>query len=251
MRRTARTTVVRKTNPKRWGPTKGPYKKEAASEEKITLDGCRDLTQMLKTQLYGPDARDGFCNHATSTPIAKEAIPLRCARPITVFDRFCPEHSELRTGLRVAKSRIPGVGDGLFAITPFEMGDTIDVYDGMFVAEMKDVDPNYQFEVCPGVYIDASNTQSCLARWANSGAISNLDDAKSAASLSTTTTNNNSQYRHFGVPGSPHKAIILVALRDIVPGEELCVDYGVHHQPIAPASIPDVTPLSTNAREVV
>jgi hypothetical protein len=76
-----------------------------------------------------------------------------------------------KEGLRVAQSRIPGAGLGLFTEKPVSRGDDITKYTGTVVVSH---DPDYgnayalQIKKHPPTFIDARRTnEPGLGRWAN------------------------------------------------------------------------------------
>lgn len=131
------------------------------------------------------------------------------------FAFFCEIHNGIGTGLEIKKSTIPNAGDGLFVWSGgngFLAEDVLDVYGGKitkdYPRQTHDNDNRYVFEYKLNdrqYFIDGISTKSCMARWSNSN------------------SNTNAIYRPFG------GMILLFALRDLRPGEEIFVDYGPLH----------------------
>ena len=139
---------------------------------------------------------------------------------------LCDEHAVEVYGCEVRASGIEGAGEGLFACSAFEEGDTIDLYDGDLVpyvtaeqkAAEKDVMRPYGFLVDTYI-IDAASTQSCSARYAN-----HTTHAKGSA---------NCVYRPFKTSlAAATTMVTLETLRPIAAGEELFVDYGKHYRAV-------------------
>jgi len=114
----------------------------------------------------------------------------------------------------VKKSTLPGVGKGLFARIPFKQGETIIEYKGR-ITTFKDIQDNpvlnpYVYFVNNGYVIDAMPFPDMPARYAN--------DANGIIQKPGCT--NNASFRVV------NKKVFIEAIADILPGEEIFVDYG-------------------------
>lgn len=138
----------------------------------------------------------------------------RCKRIVTIGYPYCPAHTRIRYGVRIALSDIPGAGRGLFACRDFCAGARIAPYVGERVRESTLVkrygsySAPYALEIVRGVLLDSALVRG-VASMANG---------------------------HYGSAAGDHNAefIIdearmrgyLVASRDIRAGEEIIVHYG-------------------------
>lgn len=146
------------------------------------------------------NSSEGPCLHVRFSGTA-------CTKRAHTYSCFCDQHGPVHYSMKVAPSRIPGAGLGLFAIKHFAEGDTIDYYIGTVYAMESDHQGDYTFDVRGQYIVDAIATQSCLSRYINH---SSLEP--------------NCVFKVYGRGEYPH--IVVQATRDIMPGEELLIDYG-------------------------
>jgi hypothetical protein len=141
-----------------------------------------------------------------------------CPKLAGRYADLCDEHAVKVYKCRVGPSGVMGGGDGLFVCEDFEKGDVIDIYDGdiiPYVTEEQKAAENernrpYGFLVRENeCVIDAVGTQSCIARYIN---YSSQQQA-------------NCEFRRF-VPDDQGLLVSIHALRPLVAGEELLVNYG-------------------------
>ena len=138
----------------------------------------------------------------------------RCTRKTCLYAHQCWQHTMHNSGVAVMKSNIPEAGKGLFAVRDLPSGTmfpylgrilTQDQVDGLY--GQGDSVASYVYKTRKGVCIDASGTQSCLARYIND----------------TKGTNNEPNCRWV-----EHRngKVSVVTTRPVFKGEELYVDYG-------------------------
>lgn len=156
---------------------------------------------------------------------------ITCNEP-ELCEGYCIQHGNEYMNLVVAESTLKGAGNGLFVGTSqifdkkFFSGDIICVYKGELLT-IEDVnnrygtnEGEYLFQLNatddydanvgndPRRIIDAKDLKSCYARYINS--VSNHDMTKP-----------NVEFMQIG------NEVVIVAIRDIVNGEEILVSYGV------------------------
>lgn len=103
----------------------------------------------------------------------KKGTEIRCKRRTCTTADLCWQHAMSAKGLRVKASTITGAGLGLFVSKDTPRLHTLDEYTGDRVNQIrpgvfdKNVGEEYLLERTKTIWIDASSTQSCLARYAN------------------------------------------------------------------------------------
>lgn len=130
---------------------------------------------------------------ATPSLFAEEAVP----DPIVA-------------GLEPRPSRIEGAGLGLFATRAFAPGETLCEYRGVklrTVQAMRLSDKSYLMRLGPQCYVDSKPTKHVLARYIN--------DARDRKLTNVVFEKQ-----------PEHERALVVAIRDIAPGDEVFVDYG-------------------------
>ncbi|MBU3741928.1 MAG: SET domain-containing protein [Candidatus Kapabacteria bacterium] len=138
----------------------------------------------------------------------------RCAKNTTITHPYCGKHTAEVLGLRVAKSRVPNAGLGLYAVRTFKKGEHIVEYTGQRMS-IEDYDAKYAqdglgsygIEVNADTVIDAAKTSSSVARYAC--------DYHGSGKRGP-----NARYE------SDDVKVWIVALKTIRPGEEIFTDYG-------------------------
>jgi hypothetical protein len=157
------------------------------------------LTKETTKALWGPE---------TKTCLHKD-----CHNLNTTFPYFCNEHNQLNTGLRVGTDNL-----GLYAAQKIMAQDTIDVWNGEFMQEpRKNLTTDYLLQVQHGVWIDATKTPSCMARWVRDPGIANEQN------------NYNAIFKYFQKnEKNVGRAVLLIATRDIEPGEEITANMGIY-----------------------
>jgi hypothetical protein len=112
--------------------------------------------------------------------------------------------------LRVAPSRIPAAGEGLYAARAYGCGELIAVYTGTplrTLGALRLPDKSYLMRLGPQCYIDAREHRGVLARYIN--------DACDPARQNVVFEKHEEQ-----------RCALVIAARAIDEGEELYVDYG-------------------------
>jgi len=185
---------------------------------------------------------------------ARKSDGKRCALQVTIGLPYCWRHMRTALGVRVADSRIPGAGKGLFAARAFPRWELIAPYDGEILSRAQ-LDARYpgdatgayalKYNGRPEQFIDAacSRAAAAIVNAPNVG-----DDGPGAgANVAFLTT------RQWGArvpkarraelerealaahrrlaPGDapPRWRIWVVALKDIDRGTELLADYGAEY----------------------
>lgn len=103
----------------------------------------------------------------------------QCTRRTCKYQGMCWQHSQLRRGLKIAPSTIPGADDGLFATQEFKKGDIVCTYAGnehkMTVAQYNATEGphDYGFQHRSNFVYDGRSTQSGMGRWANDCRVQN------------------------------------------------------------------------------
>ena len=141
----------------------------------------------------------------------------QCKNRTTIYPDHCYLHTQKNIGLKIAKSDIPGAGNGLYTLKELKRGDLIGEYKG--VKRQEPVESGYDLEMKKNTHIDASSTQSCIARYINDCRRENIDKG------------------HCGKQGSncafrldnKRKRVTVRATRKIRPGDELYVSYGTSY----------------------
>lgn len=93
----------------------------------------------------------------------------RCKRRTCKYADMCFQHTELKRGLVVRKSKIRGAGQGLFAAKTFRSDQKITKYGGE-VIDGKQFEPSkstYGVQITNDKVLDGRSTQSGLGRYAN------------------------------------------------------------------------------------
>jgi hypothetical protein len=108
--------------------------------------------------------------------IASTRAGKRCKRKTRRIAEYCHQHLHMLQGLAVKPSKIPGAGLGLFTLARIQKGARIVRYEGEEISRDEldrrypgDVVAPYALELGNGVIIDATSTQSGVARYANGG----------------------------------------------------------------------------------
>ncbi|MEQ1736980.1 MAG: SET domain-containing protein-lysine N-methyltransferase, partial [Rhodoglobus sp.] len=137
----------------------------------------------------------------------------------TLRGQHCRDHMRLLQRLAIAKSTIPGAGEGLFlakGAEPIRRGERIVLYSGDWARVLPDSDDGgpYFLQITRNLCVDAARTNTALGRWAN--------DPRGGVDA-------------FGKKRRPNALLIahragkqgaLKASRKINPGEEILVSYG-------------------------
>ena len=120
----------------------------------------------------------------------------------------------------VAKSTIPGAGDGLFCMEHVEAGDVVARYSGqpLTQGQAEARDSAYILKVSSKLYLDASEPDNWEGRYINDGPRSGREPNCIFAAAYNTNA--------MPMPGSDRRWIKVFALRAIRPGEELLMAYG-------------------------
>jgi uncharacterized protein len=109
-----------------------------------------------------PYIETGRCRARTTTG-------KRCGKRTTIYPQFCCTHTKSEIGLYLKTSTVPGAGLGLFTVHDIEPDRLITPYIGDVISadEYESRDNGYGLEREDGMIVDASSTQSCIARYAN------------------------------------------------------------------------------------
>lgn len=144
-----------------------------------------------------------------------------CTRE-TKYTPYCKQHLASIKGLKIAKSRIPHAGKGLWATRDFEKDEHIDEYTGILLTDeqVENEDSLYIFSPVKGVNIDSADPNSNAARFADDIRWKNRRDYPELK-LGT----NNAKF----VWDSRNKKLNLVADRKIYAGQEICAPYGKNY----------------------
>ena len=137
----------------------------------------------------------------------------------TLRGHHCRDHMRLLQRLAIAKSTIPGAGEGLFlakGASPLRRGERIVLYSGDWARLLPDSDDGgpYFLQITRGLAIDAARTNSALGRWAN--------DPRGGTDAFGKRRRPNAQL----VADRRGKQGALRASRKINPGDEILVSYG-------------------------
>ena len=193
----------------------------ASEQETRTKEAIRSLQQQLYVE-HLPTVSTTQCNHP-SCDFLVDTSP---------YQYYCALHNKYHTGLENKPSTLgEAAGEGLFVADfkgalGFAADDVLDVYGGeIHVAALPaggysemvttmqanaPVRSRYLFAHGTDYYVDAQNTKSCMARWAN-----------------TNPGHANAVYRPLQC--GPVSVVVLMALVDLAPGTEIFVDYGTAH----------------------
>ena len=132
----------------------------------------------------------------------------------------------LEKQLEVKESTIPGAGKGLFTKIFIPKGTRIVEYKGRLTT-WKEVENDYKngyiYFISNNKVIDAKSYKKALGRYAN--------DAKGLSRIKG--INNNSVYEQHG------DKIFIKAVKDIIPGSEILVDYGQDYWEITRKNLRD------------
>ena len=183
------------------------------------------------------------------TAFTKKGTP--CQRR-TLRGHHCRDHMRLLQRLAIAKSTIPGAGDGLFLAKyrnakPIRAGEDIVKYSGDWVQLLPDSEDGgpYFLEITQRLGVDAARTNTALGRWSN--------DPRGGKDARGRRLRPNARL----VVDRRNKQGKLKASRKIHPGDEIYVSYGrdywrTHGRPImvAIASVlqPEPTDLLSQLR---
>jgi SET domain-containing protein len=137
----------------------------------------------------------------------------KCSRETTITHPYCPAHTQKVLQFKVAKSKVPGAGLGLFTLKPIKKGEVALYYEGEKL-KVSDYNERYEKEGF-GEYgmtlgskyvIDARKTSSGLGRYV----------------CDYTGSGKKANVKYYDNKGK----IEITAKRDIEAGEELMVSYG-------------------------
>lgn len=170
--------------------------------------------------------------HLPHVPHLPHVRPHRRAPPSAPYDRYAAH----RQGLDVRDSLLPGAELGLFAMRAFERGRTITTYHGrvLHLKEVLRLSAAEREAVMSGfgmdTYVDAGRDMNVLARYVNDPFEPHAVNAEFVRVL-------------------PEHRALLVATRDIEPGEEIYASSSTAHRLFRlPPSAP--TPPSTPVHHV-
>lgn len=167
-----------------------------------------ELTLRYMTRRLLPVSKNFSCQLSSDVKSCN-SIPVEDLETLLVF-----LDGNVFSGLAVQRSFIPAAGNGLFALRHFQKGDLLCVYRGTDlslkdVLKMKLEDKDY---VMGGFglncHLDASSHVDVLARYIN-------DNFMNRKSINTKF-----------VKSKKYKFALVIALRNIEPGEELYASYG-------------------------
>lgn len=131
-----------------------------------------------------------------------------CQEKATRYADMCDAHAKNEYKAEIKTSTISNAGYGLFAAGTFDEGDFIDLYCGKYIPATNKVLP-YGFKLQEhNCIIDASSSQSCIARYINHDPI-----------------RCNCMFKRF----QPQEGITLVSVittQKVEKGQEFFIDYG-------------------------
>ena len=104
------------------------------------------------------------CIAIVSKKVGKKIRTRRC-KNTTCKGQKCWIHLDYQDGLRIKKSTLPDVSEGLFATRNIKAGDRIGIYEGEVSSEP--IKGDYVFKINSNKYVDAKKTNSCAVRYAN------------------------------------------------------------------------------------
>ena len=139
----------------------------------------------------------------------------RCRRITCLYSSFCFQHTRrLERALNLKKSHIPGGGTGLYAWNRIPYNTNIAEYTGNEIG-IPDPNVHYPYAVTrrDGTAVDASSTQSTIARYANDCRPANVAANHCQGNNARLYENNNGR-------------IWLRSTRAIPAGQEIFVSYG-------------------------
>lgn len=132
-----------------------------------------------------------------------------------MYPDLCDAHAVSVYGCEVRDSTIPRAGKGLFALSKFEKGDTVDLYEGKRLPFTNNLILPYGFLVPEHSHIiDAASTQSCLSRLINHD-----PDRANCCFL-----------RFKPRPEEDVTLVAIITTRDVEKGEELLINYGSQYE---------------------
>jgi uncharacterized protein len=139
----------------------------------------------------------------------------RCKKRTTIYPHHCWRHTIEKVGMYLKPSTIPGAGLGLFTTHDIPTDTPVTNYIGerLSAQEYEERDNGYGLVGHDGVVVDASSTQSCIARYAN--------DCR-AINIERDGLNGNNS--HFDCVGGE---LWIVSTKHIKANEEIFVDYGL------------------------
>ena len=181
----------------------------------------KDVAHSVRTQIFnfGPDTKIIPSIPPTDANIDTiyECKQCRyiggCTDIACTYADLCDKHATTEYGCEVKQSTIPNAGLGLFATTPFDKGDCVDLYEGeRYPSSDNKCRPYGLLVVEHSCIVDSASTQSCISRYIN----------------------HNPEKANCGfIRFSPRKGVILTSvltLKRIETGEELFIDYGSHYR---------------------
>lgn len=139
----------------------------------------------------------------------------RCWNQVVIGGPLCAQHNRMVYGLRIAKSTIPGAGEGVFATRPIRAGATICPYFGETISKACFIKRYKRQPVAPYSLhrIDSACDRS-LGSMANALFKANGKCRSESAHNATFVASHGA------------KTMVLVATKDIREGEEIFVYYG-------------------------
>lgn len=139
----------------------------------------------------------------------------QCSRTTCKYPALCWQHSKTQAGLKIAPSRIPGAGQGLFATREFKKGQTICLYGDVNTTseEYEENQSGYGVQYSRDEVADAASTQAGIGRYA--------DDCKVANRPHACAGNN----ARFAINRRARR-VTLKATKKIKVGDEIYVPYG-------------------------
>lgn len=160
----------------------------------------------------------------------------QCKRRVCSILPYCWQHLQMDVGLKVAKSRIPVAGKGLFAMKLFKKGDIIAKYNGELVSEAV-LDKRYGDFTAPyGMQIGNKFVDSACQRYV--AAYANHMFSNNKTILNPPDPNRGpSDNRKRSYVGKVNIRVeelngdaYFVATQNIYPGQEIYINYGNDYQ---------------------
>ena len=170
--------------------------------------GCAVLLGMLLAWIVHQVIGQSAYTTLETKMLTIDEIPIQPVSPSS--DSQTDGQSQLVLGVEVRDSWIPGSGQGLFSTVPISNGQLVCRYSGRIMSTseaMRTSDKSYLMRLGGFTYVDAKETNECLARYIN--------DCRNSLGYNV----------KFVKKPAEHCADI-IAIRDISVGEELFADYG-------------------------
>lgn len=139
--------------------------------------------------------------------IGQSKTGARCKRR-TCRTEYCFQHLQAVEGLKLAPSKIPDAGVGLFATKPFKKGEKVTRYTGKEYSEY--VKGPYVLQIHGNRYVDSAATNNAAGRFVNDCRGRNREHC----------SGNNARFS-----GSASGVMNIKATKKIKPGAEVYVPY--------------------------